>query len=65
MRIFHQIPLDSNRIYYGVGWGEHVAVRSIQFKSENLEVGDELQYTDVDRSEPISKWVARVVNGQR
>jgi len=42
-----------------MGWGDLVAVRRdkfvYSFKSENLERGDELQYTDVGtcRSEPI------------
>lgn len=31
MCTFHQIPLESNRIYCGMGWGEHVALRSDKF----------------------------------
>ena len=31
MCTFHQIPPESNRICYGMGWGEHVAVRSDTF----------------------------------
>lgn len=50
MRNFHQIPIESNRIYYGIGWVKHLSVRSDKFVyslCENLEGGDELQYTDV------------------
>lgn len=48
-----------------MGWDGGERSDTFVYMSVNLDGGYELQYKDEGRSDPISKLVTRVLNGQR